>query len=50
MIYKDQDHIVYSCEKDEGMQKLDDSEFKLPNETHSKHAQCALLTPRANCV
>lgn len=36
MIYKDEDNIVYSCEKEEDMQKLDDSEFKLPNETHSK--------------
>lgn len=37
MIYKDEDNIVYSCEKEEDMQKLDDSEFKLPNESHSKN-------------
>ena len=36
MIYKDEDNIVYSWEKEEDMQKIDDSEFKLPNESHSK--------------
>jgi hypothetical protein len=37
MIYKDEDNIVYSWEKEEDMQKIDDSEFKLPNESHSKN-------------
>ena len=36
MIYKDEDNIILSHEKDEDMNKIDDSEFKLPNEECSK--------------
>jgi hypothetical protein len=36
MVYKDKENLIFSHEKDEEMQKLDDSEFKLPNEYRSK--------------
>jgi len=32
MIYKDEHNLIYSHEKEEEMQRLDDSEFKLPYE------------------
>ena len=35
-IYKDEDNIIFSHEKEEDMNKIDDSEFKLPNEERSK--------------
>lgn len=35
-IYKNNENIIFSHEKDEEMNKLDDSEFKLPNEDKSK--------------
>lgn len=35
-IYQDEDNIIFSHEKDEDMNKIDDSEFKLPNEERSK--------------
>lgn len=35
-IYKSKENIIFSHEKDEEMNKLDDSEFKLPNEDKRK--------------
>lgn len=37
-IYKNEENLIYSHEKDEEMNKHDDSEFKLPNEDKSKIA------------
>lgn len=36
-IYKSEENLIYSHEKDEEMNKLDDSEFKLPHEDKSKY-------------
>mmetsp|Transcript_5206 Transcript_5206/g.5970 ORF Transcript_5206/g.5970 Transcript_5206/m.5970 type:complete len:152 (-) Transcript_5206:2811-3266(-) len=35
-IYKREENLIFSHEKEEEMNKLDDSEFKLPNEDKSK--------------
>ena len=35
-IYKSEENLIFSHEKDEEMNKYDDSEFKLPNEDKSK--------------
>jgi len=35
-VYKSEENIIFSHEKDEEMNKLDDSEFKLPNEDKSR--------------
>lgn len=36
-IYKSEENLIFSHEKDEEMNKHDDSEFKLPNEDKSKN-------------
>lgn len=44
-IYKREENLIYSHEKDEEMNKHDDSEFKLPNEDKSKYfPQISFLT------
>ena len=42
MIYKDEDNIILSHEKDEDMNKIDDSEFKLHNQECSRICVCSL--------
>lgn len=44
-IFKEKENFIYSYEKEEDMHKLDDSEFKLPNEHLSKKFTQLIIQP-----